>query len=301
MGQIFSSNKDLFFARPKRHRSRKKPKVKPKAKKPRKHKMAHSPANGRSPLLQHPPASYVPQGRRDIPCCPCALCQWTRQWQELNARPFQSDAPEVGISGSPPPKSAKAPTNKSSRAKPDSESQKPQFSIPMPVPTYQRPHSGILYPDICVYPNSAVHLSFPVVNYSAAMRAQYDSPRPICYMAIAPSCAEPQDFEAAMAPPGSGLILLTRLLKNKQTARLSEFWTASELRDASLQLEVWDEVPRTAYAQKGSGTRAGSGSGGASEGPIAEGSSKSKGKKKYTPSNHDNRSISDGPVTDDST
>ncbi|KAI1374787.1 hypothetical protein F4677DRAFT_156089 [Hypoxylon crocopeplum] len=106
------------------------------------------------------------------------------------------------------------------------------------VPGHPRP--VIVHPEIYIYPNSAPHIVFPVVNYSAAERNRNPSAWPTCYLAISPQNAKPADFEAALSPKGSKLMSVARLLKTRMTAPISSFRDAQDLRKDSIQLEVWD-------------------------------------------------------------
>ncbi|KAI1084618.1 hypothetical protein F5B20DRAFT_213017 [Whalleya microplaca] len=279
MGQICCLNMDYFFVRPKRHHySHKKSNAKPKRKEKRKHHtMANNqPAGGPQPPLGYrpPPPSPMPQGRHDLKRCRCEHCAWVRQWQVRNAKQERPGAAENDRPGSPPQPPRAALGNKKNRAKPDAEPPSRQSSAPA---AFQPPVN------IFVYPTSEVHLILPVVNHTASMRAQYGSPMPVCHMAVAPGCAKPQDFEKAMAPAGSGHIVLVRLLVNNETLPLNRFQTATEIRDAALQLEVWDD-PELASSRKGSVAVAGESR--KPSGTVIVEQKKDKGKKKEAPPGH---------------
>lgn len=108
--------------------------------------------------------------------------------------------------------------------------------------TPKHPQLATTYPAIYIYPNSSHHITFPLVNHTAAERAKHaNSSRPACYVAIAPHSAKPVDFEESLAPKDSGLVVVARLSKSQKTAPLTSFKDIDKLREVSIQLEIWDK------------------------------------------------------------
>ncbi|KAI0180767.1 hypothetical protein GGR52DRAFT_521603 [Hypoxylon sp. FL1284] len=100
---------------------------------------------------------------------------------------------------------------------------------------------NMAYREIYIYPNSSLHITFPVVDYTAGRRAPSSPPRPpTCYMAIAPPGAKPIDIQESLAPEDSRRTVLARLFQTGRTAPLSKFEDIAQLRAASIQLEIWD-------------------------------------------------------------
>ncbi|KAI2632637.1 hypothetical protein GGS26DRAFT_591077 [Hypomontagnella submonticulosa] len=102
-------------------------------------------------------------------------------------------------------------------------------------------HQQETFPEVHVYPSSLRHIHFPVVNYTSAERVKDKTSWPKCYMAIALPSSKMSDFAAALAPPGSGHVVVARVHKTKITEPLTNFRTADKLFKESIQLEVWDE------------------------------------------------------------
>ncbi len=108
--------------------------------------------------------------------------------------------------------------------------------------------------EVYIYPKSMPQVSFPVVDYKPRGQT-LNSIWPTYYMAMAPSSATPEDIEAELAPPGSGLTILARLPDFK-TASLGTFRDASDIRNHSLQLEIYEaaSLPRNVSTLQGEGT-----------------------------------------------
>ncbi|KAK7752667.1 hypothetical protein SLS62_005436 [Diatrype stigma] len=130
-------------------------------------------------------------------------------------------------------------------------------------PTSPGPNSGPGYstptfPEVYIPIRSASQIRFPVVDFNPKKRPSSQD-GPVYYMAMAPSHATPEDIEAALAPPGSGLAVLARLPDFK-TSSLSAFRDASDIRCHSLQLEISEEAPPSAgYYPSQSGEKSGYG------------------------------------------
>ena len=109
------------------------------------------------------------------------------------------------------------------------------------VPNAQEPltmanHPAPTFHEVYIYPKSMAQISFPVVDFN---RKGYTGPS--CYIALAPTCATPEDIEAGLAPSGSGLAAVARL-PNYKTAPLGSFRDAADIRCHSIQLEVVEEA-----------------------------------------------------------
>ncbi|KAI2616228.1 hypothetical protein GGR54DRAFT_641652 [Hypoxylon sp. NC1633] len=183
--------------------------------------------------------------------CTCEYCAWmrpSRHYMDPRLTP-EPDVVDDDTIPQPQPKTkaaakqaAKQITAKQTTAKPDPSpqpTQKSQRSGSATPPPYPRP--GMLQTEVYVYPRTSHHLTFPVVNYSAAHREAHPSSWPTCYLAISPQCALPADFEATLAPAGSGLVAVARLSRTRMIAPFADFKSIQELRRDSIQLEVWDE------------------------------------------------------------
>ncbi|CAJ2512012.1 Uu.00g076370.m01.CDS01 [Anthostomella pinea] len=101
-------------------------------------------------------------------------------------------------------------------------------------------HQSMAMKEIYVYPWSLSHISFPVVDHSTRRRDPLAPQRPTCSMAVAPECATVQDIKATLAPHGSDLVVYARLSAAGETAPIDNFANITDLREGSLQLEVWD-------------------------------------------------------------
>ncbi|KAI1800735.1 hypothetical protein F4811DRAFT_495308 [Daldinia bambusicola] len=175
--------------------------------------------------------------------CSCDQCVATRLYRRMDLRssplevPGSNAAPNIRLD-----RQEIKTSRRSSVRRSDSDFQPRHHNSPplvVPLPQHHH-HPEMAYPEIYIYPKKS-HITFPVVNYSAASRAQNRSSCPVCYLAISPEFAEPTDFEEALSPPGSGLAVVARLSKTQKTAPLRMFRDAAELRKESIQLEVWDE------------------------------------------------------------
>ncbi|KAI0384684.1 hypothetical protein F5Y04DRAFT_277415 [Hypomontagnella monticulosa] len=99
-----------------------------------------------------------------------------------------------------------------------------------------------------VYPTSAGQIHFPVVDYTSAERVKDRENWPKCTMAVTPSCAKMSDIQAALAPRGSGHIVVARIHRTKKTEPIANYRTPKDLFKASIQLEIWDENVPTVLA-----------------------------------------------------
>ncbi|KAI2610806.1 uncharacterized protein GGS25DRAFT_519103 [Hypoxylon fragiforme] len=164
----------------------------------------------------------------------------------------KSKSPDTSPSAAP---AAAAPTTTTTTTSPT--------QVPAPQPRY----AEMLYPEIYIYPLSAPHITFPVVNYSVLTSHRPHQPpprparRPTCYLAICPPCTRPADIAAALTPPGSGCVVVARLSKTKTTAPLSAFGGVEELRREAIQLEVWGKGEGGLEEEKGEDEGEGDGGG----------------------------------------
>lgn len=127
-----------------------------------------------------------------------------------------------------------------------------------PGPNSGPSHSTPTFPEVYIPIRAASHIRFPVVDFNPKKRPSSQD-GPAYYMAMAPSHATPEDIEAALAPPGSGLTVLARLPDFK-TSSLSAFRDASEIRCHCLQLEISEEAPpSTGYYPTQPGEKSGYG------------------------------------------
>ncbi|KAI0885100.1 uncharacterized protein GGS22DRAFT_188388 [Annulohypoxylon maeteangense] len=170
-----------------------------------------------------PPPNLTPRIVHEPHVCPCDQCVWMRLARRMDTTPPLDLSTERDI--------AEHTHNQCADARVQHT----------PVTVSPFPRQDMAYPEVYVYPSTSHHITFPVVNYTSKQRAQGTSPWPSCYIAISPQCAKPVDFQAALSPPGSGCITVARLVKTKKTASLSTFKDAEELRNNSIQLEVWDD------------------------------------------------------------
>ncbi|KAI4859864.1 hypothetical protein F4820DRAFT_453459 [Hypoxylon rubiginosum] len=138
---------------------------------------------------------------------------------------------------------------------------------------------------IYIYPNVR-HITFPLVYYTAAERTKDATSWPACYVAMAPHTAKPADFEESLAPKDSQLEILARLVNSHRTTPLSSFKDIDEMREASIQLEIWDKLEPEESAKNGNGNESGNGngsrngSGNAANGAVKGGASGKKGRGK---------------------
>ncbi|KAI1480796.1 hypothetical protein F4774DRAFT_71406 [Daldinia eschscholtzii] len=206
-------------------------------------------SNNTTPSVKQPlfspyatPRSFAPFSH-EPQLCPCDQCVSTRLSQRMERMDLRSSHLEVAgdkaAANIQQEHHGIRPSRRNSIRRSESGSQPRYHQTPPPVvpPPY---HPEMAYPEIYIYPKKS-HITFPVVNYSAACRVQNRSSWPVCYLAISPKFAEPTDFEEALSPPGSGLAVVARLSKTQKTAPLRMFRDAAELRKESIQLEVWDE------------------------------------------------------------
>ncbi|XXG96365.1 phosphate transporter (Pho88) [Hypoxylon texense] len=129
-----------------------------------------------------------------------------------------------------------------------------QFSpYPAPIAASRDPHLATASRQVYIYPSSSRHITFPLVIYTAAERANQSGTWPACHVAIAPHNAKPIDVEESLAPKGSQLVVVARLSKSKKTAPLSNFEDIDELREALIQLEIWDKPEPEKPAKNGNG------------------------------------------------
>jgi hypothetical protein len=93
------------------------------------------------------------------------------------------------------------------------------------------------YPQLYVWPRAAVHISFPVVDYSDN-HWPADTPWPHFYMALAPESAVVEDLKTALAPKGSGTILTARSRVDGEEMSVDSFFDITKLRCSIMQLEI---------------------------------------------------------------
>ncbi|KAI0133361.1 hypothetical protein F4776DRAFT_625273 [Hypoxylon sp. NC0597] len=235
----------------------------------KKHKSSN---NSTMPANTYPdiPAYYAPSpfNPRVVPeayPCRCEECDSARSYQQrMNPRSSSSEPESIkGDTAAIPqhglPRMRNGPNN--GAGNPDMESQNRPRRLDSHLPgvtTVPRPEMA--YPEVYIYPNTSHHITFPIVDYSSRRRDEKEARWPACYLAISPPCSKPADFEAALCPPGSKLIVVARLSKTKKTAPLSSFKNINELRRDSVQLEVWDEgAAKDVKNGHGSETKAGVG------------------------------------------
>ncbi|KAI1396677.1 hypothetical protein F4819DRAFT_491284 [Hypoxylon fuscum] len=206
----------------------------------------------------HSSPNVAPRDLHNPHICSCDNCAWMKTYQITSSR-SPSLSPEAaeddwGENRNTQPKPPKPQQNakKNGNAAKVQKHQQQQQQQPNGPPfaaaaaaaaASAHPHPAMAYPEIYVYPHASHHLTFPVVDYTAAQRRaqQHPSSWPACYLAIAPHCARPADVEASLAPRGSRLVAVARLAKSKKTAPLARFQDIDDLREAAVQLEVWDE------------------------------------------------------------
>ncbi|ETS73306.1 hypothetical protein PFICI_14911 [Pestalotiopsis fici W106-1] len=93
------------------------------------------------------------------------------------------------------------------------------------------------YPQLFVWPRTAAHISFPVVDYSEN-RWPANTPWPHFYMAIAPESARIEDLKTALTPKGSGTILTARSRMDGEQMSVDLFLDITKLRCNAMQLEI---------------------------------------------------------------
>ncbi|KAI2784142.1 hypothetical protein F4815DRAFT_456970 [Daldinia loculata] len=202
-----------------------------------------------SPHVTPIPFSPFPHEPQLCSCDPCVTLRLSRR---MDLRYSHSEVAGGNVAANIRQERHEIRTSRrSSTRRSDSESRTTPQLPPLAMPPHL--HPGMAYPEIYVYPGKSHHITFPVVNYSTAYQAQNRSSGPGCYLAISPQCAKSADFEAALTPPGSGLVVVARLSKTQRTAPLGVFRDAAELRKDSIQLEVWDEDAIKIPEKKGHG------------------------------------------------
>ncbi|KAI8958856.1 hypothetical protein F5Y11DRAFT_334777 [Daldinia sp. FL1419] len=208
----------------------------------------------RRSLFSHTNSIPFPSFPHEPDLCSCGDCATTRLSRRMDLRFSHVDIAGNNISANIRQSHHEVRTSRRSSARrSDSESRAKHHQSPLPVAPPQL-RAGMAYPEIYVYPGKSHHITFPVVNYSTAYRAQNRSSWPACYLAISPQCAEPADFEAALSPPGSGLVVVARLSKTQKTSPLGKFRDAADLRKDLMQLEVWDEDAIQSPPKRNQGT-----------------------------------------------
>ncbi|KAI1409984.1 hypothetical protein F5Y13DRAFT_168715 [Hypoxylon sp. FL1857] len=226
-----------------------------------------------------PPPS--PRVLHETQNCPCDECIWARSYPNMDPRSSpelelaESDVPETPHHEPPKMRNGQKNGAKKSDTESPKKYQRPN-EHPLAATTIPRPEMA--YPEVYIYPSSSHHITFPVVNYSSRQRVDKQAPWPACYLAISPQCAKPADFEAALCPRGSGLMVVARLSKTQKTAPLSSFRDAGELRRDSIQLEVWDVDTTKTHAKNDHGSETEAGIGSSSNGAEIGAAKKKKGR-----------------------
>ncbi|KAI1389179.1 uncharacterized protein F4822DRAFT_429792 [Hypoxylon trugodes] len=219
----------------------------------------------RSPSFYSPPILHPIR-------CDCQECRLKRRFSLSSDLPYpyspgnsEDEAADIILPKRPILRRVIDPIGDNNKVDPEPQKKQKQPSTPPTASDslYPRPAS-MDYPDVYVYPKSVRHITFPVVDYSAGRQkrsppdqqagSSSSASRPSCYIAISPDCARPTDFEAALCPKGSSLIVVARLWRTQRTERLSMFDDVDDLREASIQLEVWDEDATKDYTN-GNDTR----------------------------------------------